>query len=223
MHVLLISRVQTSHNLLACPTRTGPPTSRGDFSFLCSKDWDTQYVVWSTCPPGRISTCIISLSESPPWSTGSSLIISLPFLPYCICIFFQPWLYKCPSFSFQLDFSKNCSTVEHVDVFVMCSWGEVSSTSSYCTILISSYFHFILNDRREQTHVCTHKHLVSLHKYGNEIYEACTGATYNSEEFNFYIILKIFLKILKSIKKQKHTFPNSTPKILNLGFDFLCF
>ena len=66
-------------------------------------------------------------------SPGPDLIASLPLYPTPRVSFLQPWLYRRLSASLQLLLVK---IVPHVDIFLMCLWGKVSSTSSYSTVLI---------------------------------------------------------------------------------------
>ena len=83
---------------------------------------------------GSLSLCNSpSSSVYPPRGVGPDLITSLPSYPITCKTFLQTWLYKSLSASLQFVFSENCSTCRCIfDV----SWGEVSSTSSYSTILI---------------------------------------------------------------------------------------
>ena len=69
---------------------------------------------------------------SHPRGSHSYLITFLPFLPDSCGFSVQPWLYRSLSASLQLIFSENCSTFR---CLLMCLCGEVSFTSSYCTIL----------------------------------------------------------------------------------------
>ena len=81
-------------------------------------------------PRGSSPPRVISLStpgaQVPTWS--------LFFLSYQITCgsFVQPWLYRSLSASLQLIFSEKCSTSRCIWV---CLCGEVSFTSSYCTVL----------------------------------------------------------------------------------------
>ena len=95
------------------------------------QDWAAQSVALTTHSPGQVSTCVFSLFPLSPLSgICLDLIALLPFLPDYVCIFLTVlvvWESFC-QFSVII--------VPRVDVFLMCSWREVSSTFSYSAILI---------------------------------------------------------------------------------------
>lgn len=181
VYVFLTSRVQAFHSPPITPTRTSPPNNQGDSSFLYQ-------IPGLSCP-------ICGLNCSLPRENIHMLNLVLPLnplpgaqVPICswfifpsyliMCVsFLQPCLYRSPSLSFQF----SVRILPHGDVFVLCLWREVSSTSSYWTILISLY------GSGEYLHTYANTHILTfpVHKYGNEIYQTWTGTTYNSEELNF--------------------------------------
>ena len=95
----------------------------------------------SSFPKEGLHLCNIFFPLSlPPRGTGPNLIPSLPFLPDSVWIFSQVW--SCRSISSSLITFLDCSICRCIfDVF---SWGEVSSMSSYSTILIFSEFKAML-------------------------------------------------------------------------------
>ena len=132
-HVFLMSRVQASHSPPVCPS--GPPTRQGDSSPLCRTPGLGHPVSNCSLPGVGLHLYFPFYSKSSPRGTGPDLIASLPFLPDYMCIFLTAWLYRCLSASFLLVFSE---IVSRVNVFLICSLGELSSASSYSVILINS-------------------------------------------------------------------------------------
>ena len=110
---------------------------------LPSAGWGAQYVVQTPPSPGRICKPMISPSSSLslPRDVSLDLIASPPFLPDSLWIFLyslgcqRVFLPVSSLFSVRIYF--------HVDVLLMCLWGEVSSAPSYSTILISSPTHIL--------------------------------------------------------------------------------
>lgn len=72
-------------------------------------------------------------SKSLPWRTALGPISFLPFLPDYLCIFLTALVVQ----GVLLPGSSECSLriAPHVDVFLVHLWREVSSMSSYSTIL----------------------------------------------------------------------------------------
>ena len=165
--MFLTSRVQASHSPPIAPTRTSPPSDQGDSSFLCQIPGLTCPICDLNCSLPREHIHLLNLplplhplpgAQVPIWS-------SFLFPSYLMCVsFLQPCLYRSPSLGFQF----SVIILPHGDVFVMCLWREVSSTSSYWTILIYS-----LNASGEYMHTYANTHILTflVHKYGHEIYE----------------------------------------------------
>ena len=117
---LFLSRVQTSQSPPVSPT--GPPSSQGGSSSLCCIPGQGCPVcdLNHSLPREGVHLCNLPfpLSESTLWGTGPNLIASLLFLIPCGS-FFQPWLYRNLSASFQLVCSENYSTCRCIfDLFM---------------------------------------------------------------------------------------------------------
>ena len=112
------------------------------------QDWGAQSVVLTAQSPWQVFT---QASSHFPWvaSQGHRSWPNLPLLPDYMWYFLQSWLYRSPSASFQLVFSVSCSTYRCIFyVFVV---EEVSSLSSYSTILIDLWFSILYHTLQQSS------------------------------------------------------------------------
>lgn len=117
----------------------------------CESHWSSEQSVGTYPVADPIALACdfnISLPRDCTQSMQSSLLcalIGVPIptwsLPFSSCLipcisFLQPLLYNSLSVRCQFVFSKSCSRYRYI--FLICSWGKVSSMSSYSPIFISS-------------------------------------------------------------------------------------
>lgn len=112
-----------------CPT--GPLISQQNSSSFVRPPGLGNSISGSDCsPPREESPHIIFLSPgSAPMGTDPGLTPCLPFLPDSAGIFLSPLVVQ--EFFCYLQLVFPVRILPHVDVFLVCLWGKVSSTSSY--------------------------------------------------------------------------------------------
>ena len=110
---------------------------RGLIFHALDPGWDAQYVVWTPHSPGRIPMPVISPSSSvfSPRNVGPNRITS-PSLPNSMWIFL--YSLDCRRIFLPVSILFSVRIALCVVVFLICSWGKLSSVSSFSTILISS-------------------------------------------------------------------------------------
>ena len=131
--VLLTSRVPAPHSPLRSPT--GSPTSQGASSSLILTSGLGCPIYGSNCSLPRVDLCSCNLHFPLSPLQGAQVLTWWFLFPSYLnlCGFFlQLWWYRNLSASLQV----SVRIVPHVDVFLMCFLGEVSSVSSYSAILI---------------------------------------------------------------------------------------
>lgn len=112
------------------------PKQLRELIFLVSSlDLGLHYVVNTPHSPGRICKLVISFSSVTPPRRASSYWL-LCSLPTWLCVNFplQSWLWKSHLPVSSLFSEREHLHALHVDVFFTCSWGEVSTVSSYSSI-----------------------------------------------------------------------------------------
>ena len=134
----LMGRVRVFHNPPVSPT--GPLISQQNSSSFCQTPGLGNSISGSDCSlPREESPHIIFLSPgSAPMGTDPGLTPCLPFLPDSAGIFLSPLVVQEFFCYLQL---VSVRILPHVDVFLVCLWGKVSSTSSYFTLLIEVSSH----------------------------------------------------------------------------------
>ena len=194
MYVFLMTRVQASHT--SPVSLTGSPTRRCD-----SSSWSripglgcTIYGLNCSLPRQDLHPHNpASTSEFPFRSTGPDFVSFLTTQIYVDL--FQPGL--CRNLSANLQLILN--NVPYVDVFLMCSWGEVSSSSFFSAILIfsSQAWSFLKEIWYLWKHMCvvssstgylTYKEFILMQKYAHkEIIEALFLSPSNENSVSFYL------------------------------------